>query len=358
VTADSGDGSAGSASDAGAPGTGGGSDATTSSAASGDSTADGSSENTSTTSGSTETESATNESAGTAPESATNASPTESGQAAGAELGIEPIDATIVCEDDKPYFYNPNSVPVQITVDGPDGVETYGVGPGIDIGGPSPPSFRTPNMAPGEYTVTATLQNGTTVPVNGESTYTTTVKECPTSSFETACVDSDTTQVSFAADNLTGRHAVPVTLEVMSPTPADRQTITLDQPRGGVSSTFEVSDAGQVTVVAELQYASGPDRLNGLTVPAGTCDDTAASTATPTPTETTQQQSTPAETTGASPTPTATSTPRPTTTAQATATTTPTETDTRTTTETETQTEMETQSDTLTDTGTETEAAT
>ncbi len=214
---------------------------------------------------------------------------TDAGDDSAPAQPVEALDATIVCADDKPYFYNPNGFPVDVTVAGPDGVDDVAVGPGMDVGGPSPPSFQTPNMQPGEYTVTAEGPNGRTIPVNGEVAYTTTVKECPTSTIQTVCVDGDTTEVSFAAERLTGRHAVPVSVKVMSPVAEDRQTITREPTGGSVATTFEVSDAARATVVARLQTTAGPDRLGSLTIPAGACDAQADSTATPTDAATSTQ---------------------------------------------------------------------
>lgn len=188
---------------------------------------------------------------------------------------VEPIEATMVCERSGPYLWNPNDYSATVTIDGPDGEETHGLGPGIDVGGPSPASHRTPSMTPGEYTVTAVDEDGTEVPVNGESVYTTTVTECPVTSLSFECLDDDTAQASFQAEHLTGRHAVPVTLSVSSPNPDVRRELTVQPDAdGNAARTFEVSDAERVRVTATYDAENSPSRLGSERLDPGACDGT------------------------------------------------------------------------------------
>jgi hypothetical protein len=208
-----------------------------------------------------------------------------------------------------------------VTIEGPNGLEEYGVGPYLDRGGPSPASHQTPSTPPGEYTITAVDEDGNRVPVNGEETYTTTVKECPTSSVQTECVDDDTALVSFRAENLTGRHASPIVVDVLSGNPANPEEFTIQPEDGVATSEFEINTTGQVLVEFAFQDASEtPSRLTEVSFDAGHCadaaplaDDTSASedegdagdpTATPTETDTETaadsgaQESTPTESGG------------------------------------------------------------
>ena len=198
--------------------------------------------------------------------------PAEDGENDGTAATDASLEVQISCEDPDHYVFNPTDEAVEVSVAGPDGTETFTVAAGDSHGGPSSPSHQSPSLPPGEYTVTAEGPDGGTVPVNGQSSFTTTVKECPTTTLSTECVDGQTVRVSVRADHLTGRHAAPVEIEVQSPIDDDRRRLTATPSDGVVSESFEVSDVATSTIWVELQGAS-PGLLATDTVDEGVCYD-------------------------------------------------------------------------------------
>ena len=197
---------------------------------------------------------------------------------------VQTVHAHVTCENDTPLIYSPNPYPVDVTVQGPDRTQNYTIDPSYTVGGPSwGPSYDSPSMPPGEYRVSATGPDGETIPVNNQSTYTTTVKECPSTTFSTTCVDRDTTQVSLRVDNLTGRHARPVQVRVDSPNEDARRAFRLEPDADTLRTTINVSDTARARVEARLVNSTLNDGWNGpspstrplgdANVEAGACDD-------------------------------------------------------------------------------------